>query len=108
MHFFLEADRSTMTSERLLDKYKGYWIWRAEGGQKAKLEIPNFRVLTICLSQERADNLRKIAKKADDNQAGSEMFWFACESSYSLKEPETILEAVWKTPKNDNPHYLLE
>jgi DNA-binding HxlR family transcriptional regulator len=108
MHFFLEVDRSTMTGERLLDKFKGYWIWRAEGRQKTKLEIANFRVLTICLSRERAENLRQIAKKADDHQTGSEMFWFACEGSYSLKEPENVLQNIWKTPKNDLPHCLLE
>ena len=108
MHFFLEADRSTMTIERMLNKFKGYWNWRLEGGQKRKLGIANFRVLTVCISEERAENLRQIARKADGNQAGSEMFWFACEKGYNLENSEKLLEPIWKTPKNDNPHCLLE
>jgi len=108
MHFFLEADRSTMALERMLNKYKGYWIWRAEGSQKQKLDIANFRVLTVCISEERAENLRQISKKADDNQTGSEMFWFASEKAYAPAIHEKILEPIWKTSKNENPHHLLE
>jgi len=108
MHFFLEADRSTMTLERMLNKFKGYWNWRLEGGQKRKLDIANFRVLTVCISEERAENLRQIAKKADANQAGSEMFLFACEKAYNLENSENILQPIWSTPKDDNPRHILE
>lgn len=108
MHFFFEADRSTMAADRMLNKFKGYWNWRLEGGQKRKLDIANFRVLTVCISEERAENLRQIAKKADVNQTGSEMFWFACEKAYNLENSEKVLEPIWKTPKNENPHSLLE
>lgn len=108
MHFFLEADRSTMTLERMANKFKGYWNWKIEEGHKRKIGIANFRVLTICLSDERVENLRQIAKNADANQAGSEMFWFTCEKTYNLENADAILEAIWKTPKNDNPHHILE
>jgi hypothetical protein len=108
MHFFLEADRSTMTLERMANKFKGYWNWRLEGGQKRKLNIANFRVLTVCISEERTENLRQIAKKADANQTGSEVFWFTCEKTYNLENADAILKAIWKTPKNDNPHHILE
>lgn len=105
-HFFLEADRSTMTLERMLGKYKGYWNWRLEGGHKQKLGISNFRVLTVCVSEERAENLRRIAKQAGGS--GSEMFWFSNEKMYDLKMPETILFPVWNTSKDDNPRSLLD
>jgi hypothetical protein len=108
MYFFLEADRSTMTQERMLNKFKGYWIWRAEGRQKQKLDIANFRVLTVCLSTERAENLRQVARKADASEIGSEMFWFACEKAFNLANPESILKPIWRTPKNETVHQILE
>jgi hypothetical protein len=108
MHFFFEADRSTMAADRMLNKFKGYWNWRLEEGSKRKLGISNFRVLTVCISEERQENLRQIAKKADANQAGSEMFWFAYEKSYDIGKPESILQPIWNTPKNDNPRHILE
>jgi hypothetical protein len=108
LHFFLEIDRSTMVSERVLKKFKGYWNWWTQGGHTKKLEIHKFRVLTVCLSPDRAENLRQIAKKADDARQGSNMFWFGCEKSYSLKDPDAILSPIWKTPKNELPHCLLE
>jgi DNA-binding HxlR family transcriptional regulator len=108
MNFFLEADRSTMAFERMMKKFKGYWDWRAEGRHKEKLGISNFRVLTVALTEDRKESIRKIAKKADDSQNGSEMFWFACENSYNLEHPETILQPIWKTPKNEDLHHILE
>lgn len=108
MHFFLEVDRSTMALERMIKKFKGYWDWRAEGGHKQKLKISNFRVLTVALTEERKENLRQIAKKADGNQTGSIMFWFACEKSYNLENPETILRTIWQTPKDEALHHILE
>jgi hypothetical protein len=107
-HFFLEADRSTMTLERMLNKFKGYWNWRAEEGQKRKLGISTFRVLTVCISEQRAENLRQIAAKANGKETGSDMFWFACEKSYSLENPEKILTPIWKSAKGGNLRHLLE
>jgi len=108
MHFFLEVDRSTMALERMLKKYKGYWNWRLEGGQERKLKIPNFRVLSISRTEERKENMRRIAKRANDRETGSAMFWFACEKSYNLKNPESVLKPIWQSAKNDDWHHILE
>jgi hypothetical protein len=107
-HFFLEADRSTMTRERMLNKFKGYWNWRLEEGQKRKLGIANFRVLTVCLSEERVESLRQIAKKAGGGQTGSDMFWFGCAKSYGLESPENILTPIWRSAKGESLRHLLE
>lgn len=107
-HFFLEADRSTMTLERMLNKFKGYWNWRLEGGQKRKLGISTFRVLTVCISEQRAENLRQMAAKANGKETGSDMFWFACEKSYSLENSKNILTPIWKSAKGDSLRHLLE
>lgn len=108
LHFFLEADRSTMALDRMLDKLKAYWSWRAEGSHTQKLGISNFRVLTVALSEERKENLRKIAKKADAKQAGSDIFWFCCAKSYGLENPENILTPIWRSAKGESLRHLLE
>jgi hypothetical protein len=107
-HFFLEADRSTMTLNRMLDKYRGYWNWRAERGHERKLGIANFRVLTVCVSDQRAENLRNIAAKASNAENASDMFWFACENSYNKENPDNILTPIWRSAKGEASRRLLE
>jgi len=108
LHFFLEADRSTMSQDRFLKKTRAYWQYWREEKQKKKFNISKFRVLTITISQERKDNLRSTTKKAGDNKQGSEMFLFACEKDYNLEKPESVLKPIWQSPKDDRKHHLLE
>jgi hypothetical protein len=105
-NFFLEADRSTMTIERVKNKFKGYWNWRAEKGHEAKLGISSFRVLIICPSEERAENLRRAAAQASETP--SDLFWFASEKSYDLQNPKNILAPIWRSAKGDGLRHLLE
>ena len=105
-HFFLEADRSTMTIERVKNKFKGYWNWRVEKGHEAKLGISSFRVLTICPSEQRAANLRAAAARASD--APSDLFWFASAKSYDLQNPKSILAPIWRSAKGEGLRHLLE
>ena len=101
LHFFLEADRSTMTNARFVRKTRGYWAyWRAAGHTK-KYGIKTFRVLTITRSEARKENLRNATRRADGKQKGSAMFMFACEKKYRLAEPENVLGAIWQTTKGD-------
>jgi len=108
LHFFLEADCSSMKDKKFLDKMRGYWQWWKEEGHKDKLNISVFRVLTVTISEGRKESLRQITRRADDNQRGSDMFLFTCEKNYNLNELETILKPIWQSPKNDNLHHLLE
>jgi len=108
LHFFLEADRSTMEGKRFLSKMRAYWQWWLEEGHKKKFNISVFRVLTVTISKKRKENLRKITKQADDGQQGSEMFLFACQKDYNLKKPESILKQIWQSPRDDTLHHLLE
>jgi len=107
-YFFLEADQSTMTNARILKKMKAYWNWWKQGRHTEKFGIKAFRVLTITKTEKRKENLRGITKKADDRQRGSLMFWFTSEKKYSLQKPESILESIWQTAKDDSFHNLLE
>ena len=108
LHFLCEVDRSTMTTKRFLRKLSAYWYWWKEGGHRRELGINRFRVLTISISDRRKENLRKIARNADDRKQGTAMFLFACERSYSLDEPETILNPIWQSPVNDTWYSILD
>ena len=108
INFFLEADRGTMTTERFLNKLKTYWSWRSDDRLKNKLRLARFRVLTITPSERRSDSLRNAGKGGDPRGDGSLMFLFAPESQYSLSEPKKVLEPIWKSPKDDTPHTILE
>ena len=108
LHFFLEANRSTMQGKRFLSKMQAYWQWWLEEGHKEKFDISVFRVLTITISKKRKENLRKITKRADDRQKGSEMFLFTCQKDYNLEKPESVLKPIWQSPKDNSWHHLLE
>ncbi|MDP3792871.1 MAG: replication-relaxation family protein [bacterium] len=74
INFFLEADRGTMKTERVVDKLKTYWSWRSDERLKKKLRLTRFRVLTIAPSERRSDSLRNAGKGGDPRGDGSLMF----------------------------------
>jgi len=107
-HFFLEADQSTMTNARFFRKMRAYWNYWKQGGHTLKYDIKSFRVITLTKSIQRADNLRRAAKLADDKQKGTLMFWFTSEREYTLEEPGSVLRSIWQTPADDSRHSILE
>lgn len=107
-HFFLEADTGSETVEkRFFKKMRGYWLWWYNDGHKEKFNIKGFRVLTVTKSEKRMQNLREITRRADNRQAGSELFYFTTEEQYKDK-PEALLNPIWYTPKDDTAHSILE
>lgn len=108
LHFFLEADRSTMTLKRFWGKMRAYWEWWKDQRHIEKFGIERFRVLTITLSEPRKESLREVTRRADDLRRGSAMFLFACEKSYNLHEPPSILRPIWQCPRDRRWHRLLE
>lgn len=107
INFFLEADRGTMPTERFVNKLKTYWSWRSDEKLKNKLRITHFRVLTITPSEGRNDSLRNAGKGGDPRGDGSLMFLFAPETRYNITTLK-ILQAIWKSPKDDTPRSILE
>jgi len=105
-HFYLEADRGTMTQKRFLRKLQAYWRFRHIDSD---LLFPrSFRVVTIATSQKRMENLVVTAKHADSKRKGSLMFYFAAEDAYTLQRPEAVLDYIWRSPADNKPHSLLE
>ena len=84
-----------------------YWKWHRGKRHEKTLGIQNFRVLTITKSEERAEDLCRITKNADDRRTGSNMFLFLSETQYSLKKPEAVLSPIWASPKGEK-HGILE
>ncbi len=93
--FFLEADRSTMTRERFLQKLVGYWEWYSQGGQTRKHGIRTFRVLTVTKSEERLASLLHAAGEAGELREGLRLFWFTSEERLGAERPAPILGPIW-------------
>ena len=108
INFFLEVDRGTMKTERVVNKLIIYWSWRSDERLKKKLRLTRFRVLTIAPSERRSDSLRNAGKGGDPRGDGSLMFLFTAETRYTISTPQAILQAIWKSPKDDSPHSILE
>ena len=100
-HFFLEADRGTMSHKRFLMKLQAYW------GMRSLAEDPvvpaAFRVLVVAPSQQRMENLLATATSADPRRTGSRMFCFTSELDYTLEKPGALLESIWRTPVDALP-----
>ena len=108
LHFFLEADRGTMTQERFVEKLRIYWKWWSEKRCEVSLGVTRFRVLTIAPNDTRIDNLCRAAKDADPRKQGSLMYLFASETQYSVAAPDGILKTEWKSPKDNVTRSVLE
>ncbi|MDO8663435.1 MAG: replication-relaxation family protein [Candidatus Wildermuthbacteria bacterium] len=108
INLFLEADRGNMQTGIFVKKLKWYWSWRSDNRLKEKLRLSRFRVLTITPSERRSDSLRNAGKSGDEAGTGSLMFLFTPETEYSLATAKKILEPVWKSPKDETPHSILE
>ena len=77
-------------------------------GHKRLLDINSFQVVTVTNSEVRAQNLTDLARTADDNKTGSELFLFGYEGDFSLDEPGKILGSIWKCHADERQHTLLE
>jgi protein involved in plasmid replication-relaxation len=106
-HFFLEADRGTMSLSRFILKLKAYAAyWRAKRHTK-KFGIDTFRVLTVTSSSNRRENLLKAAAAEPEVERGGWMFLFTTEEDLPLSRPATIFEEIWTTPAREEPCSIL-
>ena len=100
IHYFPEADRSTMTNARYLTKLKAYYaFWATYVRNSQSSRIKRMRVLTITRSEARKENLRKIAQQVSPEAKG--LFWFICEQAY-LGNPQALFEPTWQTLEDNS------
>lgn len=97
--FFLEADRSTTTQARFSDKIRAYWHYLEQGLHTKKFGIKRFRVLTITLTNERAENLCQLAASILPERA-RKYFLFASLKQFSLENPGPIFDSVYLSSRS--------
>jgi len=85
-----------------------YWQFRVDKRHTEMFGIKAFRVLTVCKSLERANNLRDLSTQADPKRTGSFMFWFTTEENYNIKQPQRVLDKIWQTAGDSKWHSLFE
>jgi hypothetical protein len=89
VHYFIEADRGTMTVSRFNDKITRYRLFF----RKNRKELPaRFRVLTVTPTPPRTTNLRKIA--LDNKEDKASRFVFCDETQFSLESPLALLRYI--------------
>lgn len=111
--YFLEADQSTMTLERMLEKYARYSLMFADKQHQEQFDITsNFpHVLTVAKSRERAANLAALLAEATtvylrdpDSRKPYEyrfprehrkFFYFTTEETYQAA-PTNALANIWR------------
>jgi hypothetical protein len=93
--FFLEADRSTMTRERYVQKLDSYWRWYRAGGHTEKLGIKGFRVLTVTKSEERLRSLISAIARTPELRDALALFWFASEHRFGPEGLSRIVGPIW-------------
>lgn len=92
--FCLEADRSTMTTERFVEKIEAYCRWYDAGSHTALLGIRRFRVLTVTKSEERMESLIAAVGRMGTANAVFRMFWFTSEGRLGGLGLASLLEAA--------------
>ncbi|HUR44747.1 MAG TPA: replication-relaxation family protein [Candidatus Saccharimonadales bacterium] len=100
---FLEADRSSANHTRFKDKIRGYWHYLAQGLHTIKYGIEHFRVLTMTVSDARAQNLSTLASSTLPAQA-RKYFFFAAQSNVSLSDPTPILGEIYFSARSAETH----
>jgi hypothetical protein len=101
--FFLEADRSTTTHARFMEKVKAYWEYLNQGLYTKKYNRKFFRVVTITLTDERAANLAADARAVLPAPA-HRFFLFSSLKQFSLETPQAILGDIFITPRDLDGH----
>jgi hypothetical protein len=105
IHYFPEADRSTMSNARYLAKLKNYYAFWVTYVRDGTSPIKQMRVLTITRSEERKQNLRKIADQISPE--AKNLFWFICEKTY-LGNPQQVFADTWQTLEGDTRKRLYD
>jgi hypothetical protein len=101
-HFFLEADRGTMSAISMRRKLIGYIQLFRKKLQRNYFNVPEFRVLIVTTSAFRRDKLRAILL---DIGFCPNMFWF---STWADMSPDKILGDIWLKCRSHSPLSILD
>jgi len=110
LHFFIEADRATMGSTAMGEKYESYYLMHKHGADKDFYGYVRWRVLTITTTKARANNLAYIpsTKKRLPSADTSEVRWrermpaseyerfLYCAEDEFRHDPEQLLKQIMR------------
>lgn len=94
--FALEADRGTTTRRTFDDKINAYWRFLEQNRQIKSYGVKWFRVVTITLTQARADSLADLASQTIPNRL-QKYFLFASRGNFLPEDPSDIYSPVFRT-----------
>ena len=97
-NFFLEADRSSETHTRFRDKIRAYWHYLEQGLHAKKFGIKSFRILTVTLTDARAENLCRLAESMLPDRA-KKHYLLTSLKKFSLENPAPIFDEVYLSPR---------
>jgi hypothetical protein len=100
LSFALEADRSTTTRRTFDDKLRAYCNYLEQKKQERQFNVRWFRVVTITLTQARADSLRTLARESVPDRL-QKFFLFTSREYFSLDEPEYIYYEIYRSAKDE-------
>jgi hypothetical protein len=100
---FLEADRSTETNRRFVDKLIAYSLFRRFGFQRELYKTSDFLIVTVTLSPARRDNLRLaaydvLARLEQPDRVPT--FRFACKDDFH-EHTKNFFGKIWYAPAPD-------
>ena len=107
-HFFVEADRGTMSLKRFTRKLHAYAEYSRQEKHTAKFGIKHFRVLTVASSATRCQNLLGAAAAEEDVRALRRLFLFASEKNLPFSSPESVFAKIWTVPGGEAPCALFK
>jgi hypothetical protein len=97
---FLEIDHSTESNKRFAEKVDNYLKYGFRGCYQRQFGFRFFRVLVVCRTEARLNNLKKLIEEKTDK-----MFWLAVQQDIL---PEKILTKIWQRPARNSLFSLLE
>jgi hypothetical protein len=111
-HFFLEADRHSLTHAEIAGKVKAYEYARLTGHSEKHFGTSYFRVLSVCLSQARARSMAKTMAKTvariphQEAEYNARFYWNTWESRFDLSNPVTFIGPIWTVAGEEQPRPL--
>jgi hypothetical protein len=106
LSFALEADRSTTTRRTFDDKLRAYCNYLEQKKQEGKFNVRWFRVVTVTLTQARADSLRMLARESVPDRL-QKFFLFTSREYFSLDEPDYIYYEIYRSAKDEKAASLV-
>jgi hypothetical protein len=99
LFYFVEIDRATVSSARMLQRFKGYYQMWLQKRHTKRFGIPNFRVLIATSSEARMKKLMGAALQVSSGQDAAKLFRFAIFESYD--KPNSIIEPIWQSASQE-------